>query len=80
MSPRVSSTAPGTIEHVQVTVDRSGRLVIPQAIREEAGIEPGMTLDIRVNDGRIEIERPSEVRLVRQGRFITAVAPPGIPR
>jgi AbrB family looped-hinge helix DNA binding protein len=39
-----------------VAIDTSGRLVVPKAIRDEAGIEPGMPLRISVHDGRIEIE------------------------
>ncbi|MCE9635504.1 MAG: AbrB/MazE/SpoVT family DNA-binding domain-containing protein [Planctomycetes bacterium] len=39
-----------------VTMDRSGRLVLPKAIRDEAGIRPGAPLRIRVRDGHIEIE------------------------
>jgi AbrB family looped-hinge helix DNA binding protein len=39
-----------------VTIDRSGRLVVPKAIRDEAGIRPGDPLRIRVRDGRIELD------------------------
>jgi AbrB family looped-hinge helix DNA binding protein len=56
-----------------VTIDAAGRLVIPKAIRDEAEIEPGMPLEISVNDGVIEIApRASGVRLVRQGRWLVA--------
>jgi AbrB family looped-hinge helix DNA binding protein len=41
---------------IYVTIDKSGRLVVPKEIREEAGIEPGMPLRISVRDGRVEIE------------------------
>jgi AbrB family looped-hinge helix DNA binding protein len=37
-------------------MDKAGRLVLPKAIREEAGIEPGIPLRIAVRDGRVEIE------------------------
>jgi AbrB family looped-hinge helix DNA binding protein len=58
---------------VLVAIDRTGRLVIPKEIREAAGIEPGMPLNISCRDGRIEIEpqrRP--VRIVKQGRLQVA--------
>lgn len=37
-------------------IDSAGRLVIPKAVREAAGIQPGMPLEVRYRDGRIEIE------------------------
>ena len=53
-----------------VAMDRSGRMVLPKAIRDEAGIEPGMPLRICVRDGRIEIEPEyANVRLVKKGRL-----------
>lgn len=52
-----------------VTIDSAGRLVVPKPIRESAGLQPGEPLEIRVHDGRIEIEAaPREVRIdVRDG-------------
>jgi len=48
--------------------------VIPKEIRQEAGISPGMTLDIRLRDGLIEIESaPLAVKLVRKGKLLVAV-------
>ncbi len=58
----------------QVTIDRAGRLVLPKKIREEAGIEPGMPLEIRVDEGRIEIEPAYlKVQVVKQGPLHVAV-------
>jgi AbrB family looped-hinge helix DNA binding protein len=31
-------------------------VVIPKAIREEAGLEAGVEVDVRIRDGRVEIE------------------------
>ena len=57
-----------------VTMDQAGRLVIPSEIRREAGLEPGMPLEIRCEDGRIEIEpKTLPVKLERQGRLLVAV-------
>lgn len=41
---------------MSVAIDAAGRLVIPKAVRDAAGILPGTPLDIRFRDGRIEIE------------------------
>jgi AbrB family looped-hinge helix DNA binding protein len=58
---------------MRTTIDSAGRLVIPRQIRRQAGLEPGMALDVRCQDGRIEIEpAPLEVRLVKRGRFLVA--------
>lgn len=47
--------------------------MIPREIRRQAGLEPGMALDVRCEDGRIEIEPvPLKVSLVKQGRFLVA--------
>ncbi|HEY7064065.1 MAG TPA: AbrB/MazE/SpoVT family DNA-binding domain-containing protein [Chloroflexota bacterium] len=59
---------------MKTTIDADGRLVIPKKLRKQAGIEPGMPLELRYYDGRIEIEpAPAKVRLVRKGRFLVAV-------
>jgi AbrB family looped-hinge helix DNA binding protein len=63
---------------MQVTMDSTGRLIVPESIREQAGILPGVPLEIRVRDGRIEIEPSSrDVHLVRKGRLTVAV--PAVP-
>jgi len=38
------------------TMDRAGRIVLPKAARERAGLVAGMPLEVRVVDGRVEIE------------------------
>lgn len=49
-------------------------MVIPKEIRREAGLEPGVPLDIRFREGRIEIEpAPLPVRVVRKGKLLVAV-------
>ncbi len=59
---------------MKTTMDSAGRLVIPGAIRREAGLKPGMPLDVRWQDGRVEIEpAPTPVKLVRRGRLLVAV-------
>ena len=41
---------------MSTAIDSSGRLVIPKAVRDAAGIQPGTPLEVRFRDGRIEIE------------------------
>lgn len=40
---------------MQTTIDEAGRLVIPKAIREQAGLRAGVPLDIEFVRGCIEI-------------------------
>lgn len=55
------------------TMDAAGRLVIPSEIRREAALEPGVPLDVRWQDGIIEIEpHPLAVTLKRKGRLLVA--------
>jgi len=37
------------------TIDGAGRVVIPKALRDRAGLTPGTRVDIRFHDGAIEI-------------------------
>jgi AbrB family looped-hinge helix DNA binding protein len=56
-----------------ITMDQAGRLVIPSAIRREAGLEPGVPLTVRWREGVIEIEpQPLAVTLARKGRLLVA--------
>ncbi len=62
------------------TIDSAGRVVIPKAIRDAAGLKPGSPLKIEFRDGRVEIERKSpKVRLVRKGTLLVASIP-GVPK
>ena len=60
-------------EPITISIDRVGRVVIPKEIRDEAGIEPGMALEVRCREGRIEIEpRRRPIRIVKKGRLQVA--------
>jgi AbrB family looped-hinge helix DNA binding protein len=64
----------GRFNAMKTTIDATGRLVIPKGIRQEAGLKPGMVLNVRWREGRIEIEpQPLPVTLRRQGRLLVAV-------
>jgi AbrB family looped-hinge helix DNA binding protein len=59
---------------MKTTIDSAGRLVIPGDLRREAGLQPGAPLEVRLRDGRIEIEpAPLPVKLVRKGRLLVAL-------
>ena len=59
---------------MHATIDAAGRLVLPEEILQQAGIRPGMALEVHWREGRIEIEpAPVPVKLVRQGRWLVAV-------
>ncbi len=63
-----------------ITIDAAGRIVIPKAVREAAGIRPGMPLEARFHDGRIEIEpAPAKVEIVDRGGVSVAVYDEGTP-
>jgi len=54
-------------------MDAAGRLVIPREIRREAGLEPGVPLEVRWREGVVEIEPlPLAVTLRREGRLLVA--------
>ena len=56
------------------TIDRAGRIVVPKAIREAAGLRPGTEVQFRVQGGHVEIEPvPLPVTLKRRGSLVVAV-------
>lgn len=62
------------------TIDHAGRLVLPKAARERARLVPGMPLDVRVVDGRIEIEpAPARVTVEKRGGFWVAQPVDAVP-
>ena len=62
------------------TIDRAGRVVIPKAIREAAGLKPGSALQIAYRDGTVMIEpKLLKMRLVRKGGLLVTSIP-GAPK
>ncbi len=56
------------------SIDAAGRIVIPKAIRRAAGLTPGTALEIRVRDGRVEIEPAArKVKIVKRGAVRVAM-------
>ncbi len=58
-----------TNERLKVRVGPQGRIVIPAALREELGVNPGQELVARVEDGRLILERREAVVRRLKGRF-----------
>ena len=55
------------------TIDKAGRVVVPKAMRDELGLTGGTEIEIRLVDGRIEIQvAPGNIRLERgaDGRLV----------
>jgi AbrB family looped-hinge helix DNA binding protein len=58
-----------------ITMDSAGRLIVPKAIREQAGLRVDMPLEISYRDGHIEIApAPRKVKIVSKGRLRVATA------
>ena len=58
---------------MRTTIDKAGRVVIPAAMRERAGLSAGAALDITEDDMGIRLERVAAgPRLVKVGRRLVA--------
>jgi AbrB family looped-hinge helix DNA binding protein len=58
---------------MRTTIDKAGRIVIPAALRERAGLAPGAELEITQDELGLRLERVSEgPRLVRVGKRLVA--------
>jgi len=56
------------------TIDNAGRVVIPKALRESAGMKPGSAVEIEYRAGKIEIEPLHQApRLVRKSGLLIAI-------
>ena len=58
---------------MRTTIDKAGRVVIPAAVREGAGLTPGTELEITLDETGVRLERVAPgPRLVRVGRRLVA--------
>jgi AbrB family looped-hinge helix DNA binding protein len=65
---------------MKTAIDGSGRIVVPKALRDALRLEGGTLLEIRVREGRIEIEPlATPMRLVRRGKGLVATADEPLP-
>ena len=65
-------------EQIQTMVDRSGRVVIPKAIRMRLGLSPGTTLIVEEHDNKEIRLRPlprQEALLANKGGVLVAQSP-----
>lgn len=66
---------------MQVTIDAAGRVVVPKTLRDELNLHGGTLLEVRVHEGRLELEPvAARMRLVRRGRGQVAIADEPLPR
>ena len=58
---------------MRTTIDKAGRIVIPAALRERAGLAGGAEIEITEEDGTLRLVRVAKgPRLVRVGRRLVA--------
>jgi AbrB family looped-hinge helix DNA binding protein len=58
---------------MRTTIDKAGRVVIPASIRDRAGLSPGTTLEITVDEFGVRLEPVAPgPRLVKVGRRLVA--------
>lgn len=62
------------------TMDAAGRIVLPKAARDRADLKPGVEIEVRVVDGRIELEpATARVTVEKQGGFWVATPVEEVP-
>jgi AbrB family looped-hinge helix DNA binding protein len=65
---------------MKTTIDRAGRVVIPKEIRQRAGLQPGAELEIRLDNGIVEIiPQAPRGRLIEKAGFLVWEAAAGTP-
>jgi AbrB family looped-hinge helix DNA binding protein len=68
------------IRAMKTTIDAAGRIVVPKALRQALGLKPGQPMEIRVGDGRLEIEvAPTPMQLKKRGKGVVAVPADTLP-
>lgn len=65
---------------MKITMDIAGRIVVPKPLRQALGLTPGQPLEIRAENGRLEIEVvPTPMRLEKKGKGVVAVPTTKLP-
>ncbi len=70
----------GIVLPVRTTIDRSGRIVVPKALRDALGLEGGQEIEVTARDGKLEVTvAPTPIRLQRRGKHVVAVPQRDLP-
>jgi len=65
---------------MNVTIDASGRIVVPKPLRVALGLKAGQPLEIRAGDGRLEIEiAATPMKLQKRGKGVVAIPDTRLP-
>jgi AbrB family looped-hinge helix DNA binding protein len=68
------------ISGMKTSIDAAGRIVVPKPLRQLLGLRPGVPLELRANDGRLEIEvAATPMRLRKRGKGLVAVPDTALP-
>lgn len=62
---------------MRVTIDRAGRVVIPQTLRHRLGLDPGTRLEIEEVDGAVLLRPESTVQAVVADDGLPLLRAPG---
>ena len=69
------------VHAMRTTIDRAGRIGVPKSLRESLGLKPGQPLEIRANDGGLEIAiAATAMQLTKRGKGVVAVPTVALPR
>jgi AbrB family looped-hinge helix DNA binding protein len=78
---RRNATNHGKIDTMKASIDSAGRIVVPRALRLALDLRPGQPLDIRAENGRLQIEpAATPVALQKRGKGLVAVPPEPLPK
>ena len=65
---------------MKTTIDAAGRVVVPKVLRQVLGLKAGSEIEMRLSDGRIEMEpAPLEVKTVKKRGLVVAVPTKQVP-
>lgn len=58
---------------MRTTIDKAGRVVIPAAVRDRAGLTPGTELEVTIDDLGVRLDRIAPPpRIIKIGRRLIA--------